>query len=425
MYKKFLFLSLLPCVCFAQADVEDSKLLGEFLKEKSQGVPLLEDLSISGDLKLAFVTSNQALASRIDDISSFSLDGNVYIDYKKVADDIGFGFRIGTKARSGMMKGGSAIVDTSYLFAETDKLGQFRFGYSKSAGSIFSVSYADVMTGYNLVDSGFTPVFFAQPSGSILGTGFDKDDGKSLKFVWLSPTIKGWSIGLSYAPDSRDAHLFKEKKNKYERDYSVAQNFADKTSYIKDSFTAGISYEYGDPDAFNMKISVAGWLAQGKSSSSSPRRVQGYNVGTIFGYGKYKLALGYTDNINSMLPKVLSNDVRDDAGNIVGMGPGADNGKACNIGIGYFGDKWELSAGYFHAVKKWSSDDRVTSNIATVAVQYNIDKMISTFVEYNNIRARTRDRIYNSEMDVKNGGDGFAFESNRANLFIVGAKINI
>ena len=424
MCKKFLIFSLLPCVCFAQANVDDSKRLGEFLKEKSQGVTLLEDLTISGDLKLAFITSNQYLSQKVD-IPSFSLDGNVYIDYKKVVDGIGFGFKIGNKARSGMMKGGSAIVDTSYLFAETDKLGEFRFGYSKSAGNIFSISYADVMTGYNLVDSGFTPVFFAQSSGSILGTGFDKDDGKSLKFTWLSPTIKGWSFGLSYAPNSRDAHLFKEKLNKSERDYSIAQNFADETSYIKDSFTAGISYEYGNPDAFNMKVSVAGWLAQGRSDASDPRNVQGYNVGTIFGYGKYKLALGYTDNINSMIPKVLSNDVRDDAGNIVGMGPGADNGKVCNIGIGYFGDKWEMSAGYFHAVKKWSHDDRVTSNIATVAVQYNMDKVVSAFVEYNNIRARTCDRIYNSENDTKHGGDGFAFESNRANLFIIGAKINI
>jgi len=428
MYKKLLVFSLLPCICFAKADVGDSKLLGEFLKEKSQGVPLLEDLSIRGDLTLAFVASNQYLSEKVD-VSSFSLDGNVYIDYKKVIDGVGFGFEIGTKARSGMIKGGAAIVDTSYLFADSDKLGQFRIGYSKSAGSIFSVSYADVMTGYNLVDSGFTPIFFAQPSGSILGTGFDKDDGKSLKFVWLSPTISGWSMGLSYAPSSRDAHLFKAKFNKYERDYSIAQNFADKTSYIRDSFTAGISYEYGDPEAFNMKVAVAGWLAQGRSSSTRIRNVRGYNVGTIFGYGKYKLALGYTDNINSMIPQTLTNNFTwNDArgiSHVVGMGPGANNGKVCNIGIGYFGDKWELSAGYFHAVKKWSNDDRVNSNIATVAVQYNVDKVVSAFVEYNNIRARTCDRVYYSELDKRDGGDGFAFESNRANLFIVGAKIKI
>ena len=78
----------------------------------------------------------------------------------KVVDGTGFGFRIGTKARSGMIKGGSAIVDSSYVFADTDKLGQFRFGYSKSAGSMFSVSYANALTGYNLVDSGNASAFF-------------------------------------------------------------------------------------------------------------------------------------------------------------------------------------------------------------------------------------------------------------------------
>lgn len=417
MYKNLFIFSLLPCLCFAQASADDAKLLGEFIKEKSQDVPLLEDLSVSGQLNLAFVTSNQHLSNDVD-IPSVSLDGDVYIDYKKVVDGIGFGFQIGTKARSGMIKGGSAIVDTSYLFAETDKLGQLRFGYSKSAGNLFSVSYADVLTGYNFVDSGNASAFFTQTSGSILGTGFDKDDGKALKVVWLSPTIKGWTVGLSYAPNSRDGHLFKEKRNKIEKDYDPTQNFADYQSYIKDSFTGGISYEYGDPDAFNMKIAVAGWTAKGKTDSVTKiRNVKGYNVGAIFGYAKYKFALGYTDNQDSMIPKTLI----DPASQEFGMCPGANNGKLYNVGVGYFGDKWEMSAGYFHAVKKWSRTERSNTNIATVAIQYNVDKMLSTYVEYNNIRTRTCDRIMKSEKH----SDGVAYGNNRANLFIVGAKINI
>lgn len=426
MYKKLLVFSLLPCLCFANADTEagDSKLLGEFIKERVEGIPLLEDLTISGQLNFSFVAVNQSLSDKKDN-PTFSLDGDVNIDYKTVLDGIGWGLRIGTKARSGMIKGGSAIVDTSYLFMDTDKFGQVRVGYSKSAGSIFSVSYADVMTGYNFMDSGNAATFFAHTSGTILGTGFDKDDSKALKICWISPTFKGWTVGLSYAPNSRDGHLFKEKRNKVEKDYNPAQNFADQTGFIKDSYTGGISYEYGDPDAFNFKVSVAGWTAQARSSFSSLRNIQGYNVGAIFGYGKYKLGLGYTDNINSMIPEALSNGVRDSNGNVVGMGPGANNGKIYNVGVGYFGDKWELSAGYFQAEKKWSYDDKATSKVATVAVQYNVDKMLSAYIEYNNVRAQTTDRIYNSELDTKNGGDGVAYKNNRANLLIIGAKINI
>ena len=424
MYKNLFICSLLSCLVFAQANakesqakVDDSKLLGEFLKEKCQDVPFLEDLSLSGKLNLAFVTSNQYLSKEVD-IPSFSLDGDVYIDYKKVVDGVGFGFKIGTKARSGMIKGGSAIVDSSYVFTGTDKLGEFRFGYSKSAGSAFSISHADVLTGYNLVDSGNASSFYAQTSGSILGTGFDKDDAKALKFVWLSPTFKGWSVGFSYAPNSRDGHLFKEKRNKIEKDYDPSQNFADYQSYIKDSFTGGISYEYGDPNAFNMKIALAGWTAKGRTDAVTKLRdVKGYNIGAIFGYAKYKLALGFTDNMNSMIPR----DLIDPSAQEFGMCPGANNGKLYNIGIGYFGDKWEMSAGHFHAVKKWSSNERSNTNITTVAVQYNVDKMLSTYVEYNNIRTKTCDRIMKSEEH----SDGSAYGNNRANLFIVGAKINI
>ncbi len=435
MSKNLLIFSLLPCLCFAQADVEETKLFRDFVKNQTDDVPLLDGLTVDGELKFGFVTSNQYLSRNVDNPSAF-LDGDVDINYRKVIDGVAWGLKIGTKARSGLIKGGSAIVDSSFLFADTDKFGQFRFGYSKSAGSMFSVSYADVLTGYNLIDSGNAACFFAQTSGTILGTGFDKDDGKSLKFVWVSPTVKGWTLGFSYAPNSRDGHLFKERRNKSEKDYSVYQNFADESSYIKDSYTAGISYEYGDPEAFNLKIAVAGWLAQGRSDNSDPRsdprNVQGYNVGAILGYGKYKLALGYTDNINSMLPKTLGDTKWKDehglvpGGNpgdeyIVGMGGEANAGKIYNIGLGYFGEKWEMSAGYFQAEKKWSHDDKATSKIATVAVQYNVDKMLSAFVEYNNIRTETTDRIIASELAI----DGVAFQGNRANLFIVGAKINL
>lgn len=454
MSKNLLIFSLLPVLCFGQAsakdvnaEAEDTKLFGDFVKDQTNDVPLLEGLTVDGELKFGFVTSNQSLSGDVDNPTAF-LDGDVNLNYKKVIDGIGWGFKIKANARSGLVKQGSAIVDTSYLFADTDKLGEFRIGYSKSAGSIFSVSYADVLTGYNLIDSGNAACFFAQTSGTILGTGFDKDDGKCLKFVWISPTVKGWKLGFSYAPNSRDGHLFKERRNKSEKDYSVLQNFADESAYIEDSFTAGISYEYGDPEAFNAKVAVAGWLAQGKSSNqtSHVRNVQGYNVGAILGYGKYKLGLGYTDNINSMIPKVLFDNrswngkidgkrvakgTPDSEGYyVVGMGGEANAGKIYNVGVGYFGDKWEMSAGYFQAEKKWSPDDKATSKIATVAVQYNIDKMVSAFVEYNNIRTECTDRIYNSEIysetDGGNKNKPFkAYGRNRANMFIVGAKINL
>ncbi len=420
MYKKLLVVSLLPCLCFAEAKKEDTKLLGEVIEDQLKDVPLLSGLSIDGKLNLAFVTSNQSLSHDVED-PSVSLDGDINIKYKKVIDGIGVGIHIGTKARSGILKSGSAIVDTSYAFLETDKLGQFRIGYSKSAGSLFSVSYADVLTGYNLPDSGNIATFFAQTSGTILGTGFDKDDSKALKIVWLSPTFYGWSVGLSYAPSSRDGHLFKEKRNKVEKDYSPTQNFADQTSYTKHNFTAGLSYEYGDPEAFNIKISLAGWLAKSKTDLeiNKLRDVKGYNIGAILGYKKFKLALGFTDNMDTMIPRgeyLVDKDTTDSQ-----MCAGANAGKIYNIGMGYTFGKLETSVGFFHAVKKWSKSERSQANIATAAVQYNLDKMVSIYAEYDNIRARTCDRIYNSEFDA----DGTAYGNNRANLFIVGAKFKI
>ncbi|MBE6447082.1 MAG: hypothetical protein E7015_01165 [Alphaproteobacteria bacterium] len=425
--KLALLFSLLPMMCYSAEGSEaigenavasgDDKLFHEIVDEFARSHNVCTRWTFDGSITNAMVMTNQ---SHDADGNCFpSLEGDVYIKYDNQYNGLGYGLEIGNKIRNGLLKGGAAIVDTSYVYVESDKYGKFKFGYTNSAADTFSLSYASVLTGYAGPDSGNLSNFYAQTSGSIIATGFERDDNKSLKVVWLSPTINGWSMGLSYSPSSRDAHLFKEDRNKIGKDYSPAQNFADQTSYSRHNFTGGIAYEYGTPDAFNAKIAVAGWYAQGESDFVKVRKVCGYNVGAILGYKEYKLAMGYTDNGKSLLPSNFS-----DTSVKTGYCHGADAGKVYNIGLGYTKDKWELSVGYFHAVKKFASNERTNSNVATVATQYNFNKTLSAFVEYNNIRTRACARAIATENDSAAGGDGSAVENNRANMLIVGTKIN-
>ncbi len=417
MCKKLVLLSLLPFLCYAEENAtssEDVKLLNESVDELLKENGYDTNWSFSGILNGSAVMLHQSIPT--DDTATASLDGDIYIRYDNKWNDLGFGLEIGNKVKSGLLKQGSAIVDTSFIYIESDKYGKFKFGYTNTAADTFSITYASVLTGYTGPDSGYLSSFYNQTSGSIISTGFDRDDGKSLKVVWLSPIVSGWSMGLSYSPNSRDGHLFKENRNKVEKDYSPKQNYADKDSYSKHNFTGGIAYEWGDPEAFNAKISVAGWYARGKSDVSNVRNVCGYNVGALLGYGKYSLALGYTDNGRSLLPSHFV-----EPSEKAGFCSGADAGKIYNIGIGYKGEKVELSAGYFHAVKKFASKQRSNSNIATFAAQYNFNRAFSAYVEYDNIRTRTCERSIETEKVV----DGFAYGNNHANMFVIGSKINL
>ncbi len=421
MYKKLLVFSLLPLCCFADnAENQESKLLHEWFEEKLEQNGHHTNWSFSGNLNGSAIAINQSLSQ--DDNCFATLEGEAFINYDGKYDGLGYGIEICNKIRSGIIKGGNAIVDSSYLYIESDKYGKFKFGYTNTAADEFSLSYAAILTGYAGPDSGNLDTFYAQTSGSIIATGFERDDGNALKIVWLSPTVNGWSMGLSYTPNSRDGHLFKEEKNKIQGEYNPDQNYADESSYSKHNFTGGISYEYGAEDDFNFKISLAGWYGRGHSDGyvKKVRNVTGYNIGAILGYKNYKLALGYTDNGKSLMPSKFIEKSESDKGFCYG----ADAGKIYNIGVGYTYDKLELSVGYFHAVRKFSSNERSNSNIATIAAQYNFDKTFSAYIEYDNIRTRTCKRSIDTEGDPRIGGDGEAFGNNRANMFVIGTKIN-
>lgn len=419
MCKSLCFLSPLLCVICLAEEPDDTPLLNEFLMEQLKQYGIETNWSFSGELNGAAIAIHQKLGEKDgapDEGCFATLDGDVYLRYFKRDTSFGYGLEIGNKVKSGILKQGSAIVDTSYIFVEADNIGKIKIGYTNTAADSFTVSYANILTGYTGPDSGNLATFYGQTSGSIICTGFDRDDNKACKVVWLSPVISGWSCGLSYTPNSRDGHLFKINKNKVEKDYSPKQNFADQTSYSIDAITGGIAYEYGDPEEFNAKIAVAGWYARGRADYTRVRNVKGYNVGAVFGYKDYKLALGYTDNGRSMLPVEVS-----DESDKTGFCHGADAGKVYNVAIAYTYNKLDVSFGYFHAVRKFSSHERSNSNIATLAAQYNFDRFFSVYAEYDNIRTKTCQRAIDTELE----SDGHAFGNNHANMFVIGTKVRI
>jgi predicted porin len=104
----------------------------------------------------------------------------------------------------------------------------------------------------------------------------------------------------------------------------------------------------------------------------------------------------------------------------VGLKPRADAGKIYSAGIAYTFGKLEVSAGYFKSLVKFSDNEKSQADIISLAAEYKFDKALRLYFEYDNISTDTcaRAQAYKKACDLSPTG------KNKANIFMVGSKIN-
>jgi predicted porin len=265
---------------------------------------------------------------------------------------------------------------------------------------------------------------------------FPFDDNKAAKIAYISPHLSGFSFGISFTPDSRSANPFKTLHPKA-RNPEINEEKANfpgmRSAYSKNIITAGIAYEFGDPKAFNGKISLCGWMGEGKTSVTGMQvnNIRAYNIGAVLGYKDLKLALGYADNGKSLRSKRYATaDIAtfDETANYtfanpeVGVKPGADTGKIYSAGVSYaVNNKLTVSAGFFKSVVKFSGNEKSTADVVSLAGEYALDRRASIYVEYDRIKsdACARARAYGKACGISDAG------KNSGNMFMIGSKINI
>ncbi|MDR0632450.1 MAG: porin [Holosporaceae bacterium] len=388
-------------------------------------------LRIDGRVDLTTVFVNQDQKTSSDDDAVISLQGDVDLKYLNKCDGYAYGFEIGTKTNSGIIKNGNPIVKTSFLFWESDKVGSIKFGYARTAADVFSICGDKFLVGYLGAGSGNLGAFYNASAGTILDTGFPSDDSRAAKIAWTSPVVSGFSAGLSFTPDSRNANLFKTHHSKSDSLHEKADFFGMRRTYSKNIVTGGIAYEFGSPDDLNAKVSFASWLGSGKTGISGVdvHNIRAYNVGVAICYKDLQTSFGYTDNGRSLLAKkYASHDVSafdeskaysltDPA---VGLRPGADAGKLYSAGIAYALGKLTVSAGYFKSVVKFSDREKSKADVITFAGEYKVSRSLEIYLEYDHIATNTCDRarIYGDACGRSSTGN------NRANVFMIGSKIN-
>ncbi|MDR2794940.1 MAG: porin, partial [Holosporaceae bacterium] len=348
--KKIMFLLLFSAIniCAATAAEDDEKLLNEIVADKLKENGIDCPFSFRGTLNFTSLFVNQDINGNNKD-NVFALEGDIFLKYLNKCDQCNYGVEVGMKANSGIMKQGTAIVRTAHLFAESEKIGALKLGFTPTAADSMTINGGSVLVGYGGAASRNLSVFYNESAGSFVDLCFLFDDNKAAKVVYTTPKFSGFSFGISFTPDSRSANPFRTlhpRPRNPEINLELANFPGMRSAYSKNIVTGGVAYEFGDPKAFNLKFALCGWLGQGRTTvpNIEIHNIRAYNIGTVIGYKDFKLAFGYADNGKSLRSKRYATDdidVFDETVNYdfsnpaVGLKPGANAGKIYSAGASY------------------------------------------------------------------------------------------
>jgi hypothetical protein len=186
-------------------------------------------------------------------------------------------------------------------------------------------------------------------------------------------------------------------------------------AFYLDGVTGAIVYNYGSDEAFNFAFAVCGWYGKGKAQIPmlKVRDLTAYQVGSTIGYKQWKLALGFTDNLKSLMNKTCNNPD--------GIKDGADMGKVFTVGLAWEQGQWKASTGYFHSVKKYAKkNDQTKAQVVTLALDYKVMEGVVAFSEFDWIKTTGRSTPGKRQWVQATS----AFADNKGWLFFVGTKIN-
>jgi predicted porin len=422
------------------AESEEGKLLNELINEELAKSGVEHPFRFGGSFNFTAIFSKQDENEDKDDAFAVE-EGFVSFDCLKKYDGYGYGFETMAKISSHMMIGDGPIFRTACLFLESDNIGIFKVGYTRTAADTFSVDSCGILVGYNGFESQNFSIFYNVSAGSTVDIGSQwLDDSRAAKIYWKSPVVSGFSMGLSFTPDSRDITIFKTShknvKDRKEGDDKLISQFYGGLGkpYSKNIITAGAAYEFGDPKALNAKISVAGWFGKGQSGLGDVKvhNVRAYNIDAKICYGDFKIAFAYTDNGKSLLAKetatadIISFDPKREYKHSdpeVGFKPGADAGKLYSVRAAYSFGKLAFSAGYLKSVVKFSGNEKSKADMISIGTEYTVNKTLQLYFEYDNIATDTCARA--QAISSAGKGEAGATGKNKANMFLFGSKINI
>jgi len=265
------------------------------------------------------------------------------------------------------------IIKVAYLFASSEKLGNFQIGNLEGLERQMMSTGKNVMGGadayagrMNRVTNATSGILLEMPASYTL---------YATKFVYTTPNINGWQAGISYVPNSN--HLGTKKLN---TDFSTLF----KAPTAKQQITAALSYGFGYGQmAMNLYANgTIGKVLPAYNTAASLYPIKTFQFGMLMDYVGWRLGAGYYNNQRSFIKK----------------GSAKNAGQGYDVGIGREMGPVYVSLGYFGSSRKVVGGN-ATNNVGSIALDYKFAPGVLGYIEADFFRMRAPKAQYTQTYD--------------------------
>ena len=288
---------------------------------------------------------------------AFSTNTEVHVNGSIMADNgITFGFRVEFEADSGETNN----VDENSIWA-SGSFGKLEFGNNDGAEDTFMVNGSNSGVDYGGVGnptSNFLSTAYTGSARTSVDFRGGVDTSDATKITYTTPNFSGFSVGVSYTPDTHDGNdgnsFHADDNGEFELDPSDGSISASgEDSGVHDNIGIGIGYD-GEFNGVGVELSLVG--AFGSADAEPEDTVYGIGGGAAISFSGFTIAAGA---------------VYDDKD-----GNGGE-GYAVDLGIGYAQGPWSFSVNGIYSEDD-DSDDELLAGSANVG--YNLAPGVSVFL---------------------------------------------
>lgn len=404
---------LLAALCFSDSVATDSSSTSPVADP--QGVRLSNGMTLTmggkGIAEVIGVTQNKRDPATERTTMMFKGQLNFEIKTDQIKDWI-----YGAAASLSLDKAtaqGDDTIRTAYLFASSEKAGNFQVGNLEGVERQMMSTGKDIMGGAD----GYAGRMW-RVVNLTSGAGGDMSMPASYtvyatKAVYTSPNVNGWQAGIHYVPNSRNVGTRKSNAN-------IHSTLS--TPSHKQLVTGALSYGFGYGQ-MAVNLYANGSIGKVQSAYASPANlhpIKTFQFGLLMDYAGWKLGSGYYNNQRSFIRKTTGGN----AGQGYDLGIGREMGPVY-VAVGYLGFSRRVPGGY------------ATNNTASVTVDYTVVPGWSVYGETDFFRMRApKDQfspnrsfgpndIYDNQ--ANNGSTGPVVSStngkNQGAVFILGTQM--
>ena len=326
-----------------------------------------------------------------------------------------------------------SVIDQNYIQIKS-YLGTFQVGDVVGPEDAMIWDAGKIIGGTGGFDGAYSNVY-NMSAGVMRGNDNVGDTGNATKFVYYSPELMGWQIGVAYTPSTAhrgDGKLDNAKGSAKKFPGNRGLYDAEGTQpFDLRNVAIGLTYKK-EMGKWNITLSGAGITAKSYFFDSAGRtrfsfqNTKAYQLGFVLGYGDFRFGGGYLDNGKSHLPR-LANFVYGARPVNLGSMNNGNAGYAWNVGAGYTMGAYQLGASYQRTNRNTGNFQKAGSEFYSATVDVTPLQGLKIYTEVDYIRSRTNAAAVTREngfLNTSSTNTNVAIGNNSGVLGIVGTKIS-